>query len=93
MKRYLVCIKSKATDDNPSFAGQEHETYYGKRCCLVASYGSHAEATHMVQPLNNWWIKEYGYTRKCDAARNWCYRNPDNGRYWTSTASIVEVEI
>ena len=51
------------------------------------------KAMHMVKKLNVYMIKEYGYSRRCDAARSWNYRNPENSPYWSTTAEIVEVNV
>lgn len=93
MKLYVVRIESVATKDNPNFAGQEVTSYFGKRDTMLAAQGSHAEACHYAKPLTSWWVKEYGYKRRCDAERNWSYRNPENTKYWTSTATIEAIEI
>lgn len=91
MIRYLVKTISKATLDNPNFAGQEMTAYYGKDQKQVACMGSHARAMHMESDFNDYLIEEYGYKRECDAKRSWIYKNPDNGKYWTTKAEIVQV--
>ena len=94
MKKYfLVKTISKATADNPHCAGQECVAYYGKNQKLLGHEGSHAEAAHTTMELKEYLIKEYGYTRECDAKRSWCYKNPENSKYWTSTCEVVEFEI
>ena len=93
MKRFLVKIISKATENNPYFAGQECVAYHGKNQKLLGYEGSYVEAVNMVKKLDVYMIKEYGYTRECDAKRSWCYKNPENSKYWTSTCEVVEFEI
>ena len=93
MKRFLVKTISKATETNSNFAGTESISFYGKNQKLLGHIGSCAEATHTTMDLQEYLIKEYGYTRECDAKRSWCYKNPVNSEYWTSTCEIVEFDI
>lgn len=93
MIRYLVREESKATADNPNFAGQEMTAYYGKKGIPLARYGSHAKAMHGEMDFDNWMIAEYGYKRKCDAKRSWVYKNPENSKYWASNTTIIEAVI
>ena len=94
MKKYfLVKTISKATADNSNFAGTESISYYGKNQKLLGHIGSYAEASYTAMDLKEYLIKEYGYTRECDAKRSWCYKNPENSKYWTSTCEVVEFEI
>lgn len=94
MKRFLVKTISKATEINPNFAGTESISYYGKNQKLLGYYiDSHAEASYTVMALKEYWIQEYGYTRECDAKRSWCYKNPENSKYWAFTREVVEFDI
>lgn len=93
MKFYLVKETSVATSENRNFAGQIAINYYGVGSISIGCYGTHAEATHAVQELSQYMIEEYGYSRKCDAVRNWVYKNPENSKYWKSSTEIVEIEI
>ena len=93
MKIYLVKVTSVATAENSNFKGQESITYRGIGDRELAYYGSHAEATNGVQELNQYMIETYGYSRLCDAKRNWSYKNPENSKYWKSTAEIEEIDI
>lgn len=93
MKIYLVKETSVATSENRNFAGQTVINYYGVGNKSIGCYGTHAEATHTVQKLSPYMIKEYGYSRKCDAVRNWSYKNPENSKFWKSSSEIVEIEI
>ena len=88
---YLVKVTSIATSENPNFAGQESITYHGIGDRTIAHIGSHAEAIHEVSELNQYMIETFGYLRECDAKRNWSYKNPENSKYWKSTAEIVDV--
>lgn len=93
MKKYIIHSVSRATKDNPNFAGDVHETYHGKGDKLIGSYGSHAERFWAVQEVTNYRLCEYGYDRLCDAKRNWSYRNPENDKYWQTEVEIKEVEL
>ena len=93
MKRFLVKTISKATESNTNFAGTEVISFYGKNQKLLGHIGSCAEAPHTTMDLQKYLIKEYGYTRECDAKRSWCYKNPENSKYWTSTCEVVEFDI
>ena len=97
MKRFLVKIISKATEINPNFAGTEFiSSYYGKNRKLlghIGHIGSYAEASHTAMDLRECLIKEYGYTRECDAKRSWWYKNPETSKNWTSTCEVVEFDI
>ena len=93
MKKYIVKVTGRATENNPYSAGQEFVAYYGKNQKLLGHEGSHAEAAHTAMDLKEYLIKEYGYTRECDAKRSWCYKNPEKSKYWTSTCEVVEFEI
>ncbi len=86
-KYYLVKQVSTATPENPNFAGAVHTSYYGKGDTIIAS-----DDPYINRPLNEWWVKEYAYTRLCDAKRNWTFNHPENTKYWTSTVEIEEVE-
>ena len=41
MKKYIVVQVSVATEENPNFAGQRAEAYYGKDQYLIGYYGDH----------------------------------------------------
>ena len=93
MKRFLVKIISKAAEINPNFAGTEVISYYGKNQKLLGHTGSYAGASHTTMDLKEYLIKEYGYTRECDAKRSWWYKNPETSKNWTSTCEVVECDI
>ena len=93
MKRYLVKTVYVATENNENFKGMSEIVYSGKRQTTLGCYGSAAEATYTRRDLWKHDIIEYGYTRRCDAARSWIYKNPQNDEYWRSETSIVEMEI
>ena len=90
MKYYLVKVTSVATDTNQSFAG-EVETYYaGKEQNTLKREGTHRAYDNFDRI--SYMLKEYGYTRKCDAAKSYDYKHPENSANWKSTAEIVEIE-
>ena len=92
MKYYLIEEHSVATPENHNFNGQESFALKGKNDYLVSYTGSHPENLFCVKKLWMSDVIEYGYTRKCDAKRNWTYKNPENTKYWKSTVKIVEIE-
>ena len=89
---YFVKIVSRAKESNPSFAGDVSVSIYGKDQKLLAMMGNHAEKIHMMQDFNPWYAKDYGYKRKCDARRNWLFKNAGNEKYWDEEASIVWID-
>lgn len=93
MKKYLVKQISVATEQNPNFAGQVSVSFCGKGDERIGHTGTHAEAVHDYAEPNDYSIKEYGYSRKCDALRNWTYRHPENTKFWNSTVEIIEVDV
>ena len=92
MKYYLIKVHSTATENNKNFVGQDCTALYGKSEKMIEYTGSHAKAVFMESFATPYDIKKYGYTRKCDAKRNWVYKNPENTDYWKSTVEIIEVE-
>ena len=93
MTKYLVKVTSRATWDNPSFAGQTQVAFIGKGENICGLCGSHAVATHTERALYEGMIREYGYDRKCDAQRNYSYRHTDREMYWDVNAEIVRFDI
>lgn len=93
MKRYIVKVSGKATENNPNFAGLQYVTYNGKNQKLLGIEGSYAEKTGTVKKLDAYLVKEYGYSRRCDAVRSWSYKNPENSLYWSATAEIIEIDV
>lgn len=94
MKKYIVKVTGKATENNPNFAAQEFVAYHGKDQKLLGYEGGYVEAMHMVKKLDAYMIKEYGYSRRCDAVRSWIYKNnPVNSPYWSTTTEVVEVNV
>lgn len=90
MKRYLVKETSVATENNKNFRGQTQVNYYGKGDRSIAAI--YIQEPSMVSN-RNYLVREYGYKRKCDAERNWTYKNPLNSEYWKSTVEIIEIEV
>ena len=95
MIKYIIKTYSKATDSNKNFAGEDFTAYYGKNQKLLGFTGSHAERVGMAFELMTWRIKDYGFSRVCDAKRSWIYKNPErNSPYWTpEVVEIIEVEV
>ena len=93
MKKYLVKVISRATEQNSNFVNQECISYYGKEQKTLCRKGSHAIATGSVIKMDNYLVKEYGYDRLCDAKRSYQFKHPENNKFWSSTSWIIEVEI
>lgn len=85
MKRYVVKETSVGTEENPNFAGEVQVWLHG--------VGDNLLSAREFNRLSDWFIREFGYARKCDAKRNWSYKNPENDNYWQSTVEIIEIEI
>lgn len=91
MDRYLVKTVSKATANNQSYGGETHTYIHGKdEYLLFADTRDKFVARDLITP---YFVKEYGYKRKCDAKRAYSYTHPENTEYWRSTAEIVHVQI
>lgn len=90
---YIVVEVSTATDRNQTHK-EGHRTvhYYGKGDkCLYAENTYHGwNDKDLMTPF---FIREYGYRRESDAARNWTYKHPENSPYWESFCYIRPVEI
>ena len=93
MTKYIVRSISKATEANDNFAGEVILAHYGKENHLINHCGSHANAIWRSYPAWARDIREYGYDTEAAARRNWTYRNPENTKFWTSTVSILKVEV
>lgn len=94
MKRYVIRTVSTATEDNPNFAGEVHTWWYGKGDTYLAFKVKNAKAWHNeFNYLDEQNIAEYGYARKCDAVRSYAYKHPENTRFWTTRAEIIEFEV
>ena len=95
MKKYLIKTVATATAENPTFAGQVHVLWYGVNQSLLGSSVDLGMVKKVNDPseLPQFLIEEYGYSRKCDAARSWILNNPENSKFWTETTEIIEVEI
>ena len=77
--RYLVKVTYKAKENNPNFAGKTEVYYFGKD----------GHALGYVPPL--WFIGRYGYTRKCDALKNFHFKSADDEIYWYKNVEVVEM--
>lgn len=93
MKRYLVKCVDTATEENPNFAGNVLVSLYGKNQELIAMMGSQAEQLHTVKELDEEDIREFGYSRACDARRSYMYNFLEDGRFWFSERKIIEFEV
>lgn len=94
MTKYIVKTTSKATDSNPNFAGQTSIVYYGKGDHTLGMVGDHNRLNYNYKELNPYLVKEYGYSRECDAKKAYSYKNTiDNYGYWETTAEIISMEV
>lgn len=95
MIRYLIHSIGKATASNKNFHGDVVEAFSGKGDETVGLYhylnGGSCIVQRQFYPAHD--AKEYGYSRLCDAKRNWSYNNPQNDEFWTTTVEIIAVEI
>lgn len=86
---WFVKQVSRATKNNPNFAGDVSVSIYGKGQKMLAHCGNHAEKLHITQKFDPYIAKLYGYRRRHDAWKSWIYKNPENSEYWESEVSIV----
>ena len=80
MTKYVVKVTYTAKDSNPNFAGQVNTYISGKDCKMI-------EEKYAVQ----WWVENYGYSRRCDANRNWQMKNQGEELYWIKSCEVVEM--
>ena len=85
---YLIEDITTATARNENFPGECHLRYIGKENKCLYSDG-HKNGWYNYNFLTPGFVREYGYTRKCDAVRNWSYKNPDNSEYWKGETRVV----
>lgn len=90
MKRFLVKVTSTATKENKNFAGAVKVRFYGR------DERSFDEQDNELYKL--YITDKYGYTRKCDAKKNFNFHYPttetvDGSVIWEKEIEIVEVEI
>ena len=88
-KLYIIKSVSTATPENHNYAGKVHTYYHGVGDMLI---GSHTGDPWIDFPLSEYRIEAFGYSRMCDAKRNFSYRNPENSKYWSTVATIEEIE-
>lgn len=94
---YLVRTVETATERNEDFPGEEHLSYFGKGEKMLFSAG-HKDGAYNRNWLDARTVREYGYTRECDAKRNWIYKHPDINEHpgmgapmWKTATSIATV--
>lgn len=93
MTYYIVKVTSKATQDNPNFAGMTSIAYYGKDQKLlgmVTILHDYLDGNINIHP---YLVKSYGYKRKCDAARSYVYKNGNPTQYWNKQVELIEVKV
>ena len=96
MKRYLVKLSGKATENNPNFVGETSICYYGKNQTLVGREGTHLPEHNFI--VTRYFLEEYGYKRECDARRSYIFKNPMSDlekrlAMWNNEVEIIEVEV
>lgn len=87
MKKYIVKSTATGTKDNPNFSGETYTYLEGKGDESINVEGDR------VSDWEKWWIAMHGYSRACDAKRNYTYNHPENTRFWTTSVEIVEYEV
>jgi len=89
---YLVKSIKTATANNQSYSGNETHTYiYGKdQYLLFADTRDKFVARDLLIP---YFVRKYGYERKCDAKRAYSYTHPENTEYWNTKVEIITVEV
>ena len=92
MTYYIVKVTSKATQDNPNFAGMTSIAYYGKDQKLLGMVTILQDYLDGNINIHPYLVKTYGYKRKCDAARSYVYKNCNSTQYWNKQAEIIEIE-
>lgn len=93
MTKYIVVLISKAKDNNPNFAGQTSVGIYGKGEQMIACGGDHCK--HNCYGKKKLWksdVREYGYSRECDAKRSYIYKHCGEEKYWDERVKIVPFE-
>ena len=93
MTKYIIKVTTVCT--HPNFAGEVAINYYGRNDESLGCEGSHYEKhqfSRMHIGLDRDLVREYGYSRRELATRNWSFKNP-NEKYWKGTAEIMEVEV
>lgn len=89
---YLVQEIATATAQNPCHKGEVHTYLFGKADEILFADGD-PDGCMNKNILCLFFLREYGYKRKCDAARNWVYRHPDRPGEcvnWHNQVSIVQ---
>ena len=85
---YFVEVVRRATENNVN-KGDCHVYVYGKKNMRVAE--AHSHQTEFLKDMDFYgpYAKQYGYTRMCDACRNWCFKNTENDKYWESYSRVI----
>ena len=85
---YAVQKVSTATARNERFAREVHVSIIGKDDKTL--FYDTPDGWNNCNLLAPYWVREYGYKRKCDAVRNWTYKHPGIGKpYWDDEVSVV----
>ena len=93
MTYYIVKVTSKATQDNPNFAGMTSIGYYGKDQKLLGMEGTVHDYLNDTNKITPYTVKNYAYKRKCDAARSYVYNSCNSTQYWIKQVDIIEMEV
>ena len=85
---YLVQKISTATKRNLNFAGEVHVLICGKNDFTL--FYDTPDGWNNCNRLSPYYVREHGYKRRCDAVRNWTYKNPNvDAPKWESDVRIV----
>ena len=87
---YAVQRIATATVRNEVFAGEVHTGIFGKGNFTL--FTETDDGWYDCNFLAPYWVRKYGYKRKCDAMRNWVYKNPDMDEpYWKGDVRIITI--
>ena len=76
--KYLVKVTYKAKENNPSFKDSVEIWYCGKN-------------NHSTEDPSKYFINEYGYSRKCDALKNFHFKYDNSELFWWKNVEVIEV--
>ena len=81
-KKYIVHITYVSTEFHPTLPVGTTQIW------IAGKAGKQSLVTGVI-PV--WFIRDYGYSRKCDALKNFHVKNDDCTPYWTKEVKIIEI--
>jgi len=91
-KRFVIVQYTKAKENNINFAGQWVVYVSGREDEILASFGTHADATRSVKRCWASDILRNGYKTKAAASKNYSLNHLCD-KYWNNDCWIKEIEI